>query len=356
MRFNKDKWAAGWQTFFGKVLRRQYTNASEDGLESLMYFIESDEEWDNLGTDRVALAQVAYFLATIGWETGWTFLPVVEKRASSRQPDIKQIQDRYWHTGYYGRGYIQLTWKDNYEKMGKVVGLDLVRNKDKVIEPSVSYAIASEGMRKGLFRRYKDGSQVKLSDYINDNSIDFVNARNVVNGDTGKNGRAIAEFAKKILNSVLSPAWLSNTESVDAYDSTEIITASPNLSTDSAGNNSTGPATEPWKKPVLVTPTAPKDTTGPRSIKAIITTILSTAGLSITSVIGKVEGWLSDPSTTWIIITLIAGIFLLASVYVATRIYIKNKREERAWVLDQQRIAIFSNPNMYNVELDATIQ
>ncbi len=45
-------------------------------------------------------------------------------------------------TKYHGRGYIQLTGKYNYEKAGKALGLDLVKNPDLVEKPEVAAKVA----------------------------------------------------------------------------------------------------------------------------------------------------------------------------------------------------------------------
>lgn len=39
------------------------------------------------------------------------------------------------YQGYWGRGLIQLTWKDNYKKAGDALGFDYVKNPDLVAQP-----------------------------------------------------------------------------------------------------------------------------------------------------------------------------------------------------------------------------
>ena len=52
---------------------------------------------------------------------------------------------------YRGRGYIQLTGKDNYARYGKLIGEDLVANPDRANDPDVALKIAIAYMkdRKG---------------------------------------------------------------------------------------------------------------------------------------------------------------------------------------------------------------
>ena len=55
----------------------------------------------------------------------------------------------------YGRGYVQLTWKNNYLTLGKALGLgdDLAKNPDHVLDPDIAYEIMSYGMRNGSFSK-----------------------------------------------------------------------------------------------------------------------------------------------------------------------------------------------------------
>lgn len=63
--------------------------------------------------------------ATIAVESA-SFLPAIEKKADeNRRPALWKLQSRYWSSGYYGRGYIQLTWKANYEHYGDILGIPL---------------------------------------------------------------------------------------------------------------------------------------------------------------------------------------------------------------------------------------
>lgn len=62
---------------------------------------------------------------------------------------------------YRGRGLVQLTGKNNYEEMGKKLGLDLVNNPDLANQPEIASKIAAQyyADRKNRFN-YKDISQV----------------------------------------------------------------------------------------------------------------------------------------------------------------------------------------------------
>lgn len=119
------------------------------------------------------VAQLAYVLATVRFETAQTFQPVRE--AFSRDEAWRKQNLPYYP--YYGRGYILLTWRANYEKMGKLVGQDnLVDDPDKALDPKLAAQIACVGMREGSF------TGRKLSDFVIDGAPDFINARRIING------------------------------------------------------------------------------------------------------------------------------------------------------------------------------
>lgn len=48
---------------------------------------------------------------------------------------------------YRGRGYIQLTGKENYERYGKKLGIDLVNDPDLANDPSIAIKIAAEYLK-----------------------------------------------------------------------------------------------------------------------------------------------------------------------------------------------------------------
>ena len=139
------------------------------------------------------IRQLAYVLATIRWETAGTFLPIRERRASrERSPRLWELQNRYWRTGFYGRGYVQITWEDNYRLAGRRLAgqtftLDgretriepdtFVRHPDIMLHPDVAYLVCARGMLEGWF------TGRRLDHYIREGlPPDYVNARRIVNG------------------------------------------------------------------------------------------------------------------------------------------------------------------------------
>ncbi|WP_336065625.1 glycoside hydrolase family 19 protein [Mesoflavibacter sp. CH_XMU1404-2] len=118
-------------------------------------------------------SKLAYILAT-AWHESW-LKPIKEIRAA-QGTSLYNTQNQYWYTGYYGRGFVQLTWQSNYQKMGNWLGIDLVNNPDLALQPDIAAKILVYGMINGSF------TGKKLSDYITGSYNDFYNARRVVNG------------------------------------------------------------------------------------------------------------------------------------------------------------------------------
>jgi len=67
---------------------------------------------------------LAYVLATTYHETDKKMQPIAEygkgkgRSYGKVDPETGEV--------YYGRGYVQLTWKTNYEKYAKILNIDLV--------------------------------------------------------------------------------------------------------------------------------------------------------------------------------------------------------------------------------------
>lgn len=132
--------------------------------------------------------KVAYILGTVYHECG--FRSIKELRAKAGTP-VWKMQEKYWHAGYYGRGFSQLTWRYNYKKFSPIVGFDLVKNPDKVLEPAIGAKIIVTGMRRGLFTG-KD-----LDNYFNPTTTNWYDARRIVNGTFMAD--KVADAALKIL-------------------------------------------------------------------------------------------------------------------------------------------------------------
>lgn len=138
--------------------------------------------------------EVAYVLATVFHETGGTMAPVRETFAKTHKEAMRRLKGvKYAERGYYGRGFIQITWKDNYQRMGELLGVDLVNNPDLALNAEIAAKICVIGMMRGLF------TGMGLSNYFH-KTADPINARKIVNGlDKAK---LIARYYHEILDAL----------------------------------------------------------------------------------------------------------------------------------------------------------
>jgi peptidoglycan hydrolase-like protein with peptidoglycan-binding domain/predicted chitinase len=154
--------------------------------------------------------KLAYVLATAFHETGRTMQPVKETQFGDKVPDDAVVKARltkawkagklpwvkhdYWSGGFFGRGYVQLTHEANYARAGREVGLDLVAEPDRALEPAIAVRVLVQGMMEGWF------TGKKLGDYITGTAFDFKGARAIVNGSDKDD--EIAGYAMAFLNGI----------------------------------------------------------------------------------------------------------------------------------------------------------
>lgn len=129
----------------------------------------------------------AYVFATTFHETAHTFRCVIE--AFNKSEDWRKENLRYYP--FVGRGYPQLTWEKNYEKFGKILGLDLVKHPELTLIPENSFKILIIGCRDGLF------TGVSLADCVENGVPNYKKMRKVING-TDK-ADLIAGYAEQFL-------------------------------------------------------------------------------------------------------------------------------------------------------------
>ena len=196
--------------------------------------------------------QIAYILATAQHESRFG-TPMYERSQSlvedrnpfSQNPDgswtgrnhltgqqmtaatFEQLETEYWDAcyggmlgnepgttdaaRYRGRGYVQLTGRNNYERMtnslneagfsyaidGVTYGgqgnppIDLLANPEHINQvPDLAARVLVSGMSAGSF------TGRKLADSINQNGVDFTDARRIVNGDVAQNGALVGGYAQ----------------------------------------------------------------------------------------------------------------------------------------------------------------
>jgi len=130
--------------------------------------------------------QCAYVLATFH-ETAHTMKPVREYGGETYLKKKKYYP-------FVGMGYVQLTWRANYEKASRKLGVDFVTNPKLLLKAEYAAKILVVGMLEGWF------TGRKLADYITLYKSDFIGARRMINGtDRARDIAAIAEQYDKLL-------------------------------------------------------------------------------------------------------------------------------------------------------------
>jgi putative chitinase len=165
--------------------------------------------------EGMPLAWTAYALATSYHETASTMQPIKEYGGQtyfSRMYDVSGARPKMAIANgntcagdgpkYCGRGYVQLTWKNNYAKAGQRCGVDLVQYPDKAMQADVAAKILRHGMNEGWF------TGKKFADYIPQKRAErlhFTNARRIING-TDKAAQ-IADHAMKFQAALEAGGW-----------------------------------------------------------------------------------------------------------------------------------------------------
>ena len=136
--------------------------------------------------------QIAYVLSTVKWECSfknqWEIWEWKWKK-------YWKVDPATWHA-YYGRWFIQLTWKENYQKYTQIIQsswkefkdnnwnpikwkIDLVNNPNIILQ---SNDLAAFILMDWMKNWWPDRIETKkLSYYINDTKTDYYNARSIVN-------------------------------------------------------------------------------------------------------------------------------------------------------------------------------
>jgi len=166
MRFDREVFFDNVRNeLFGGALSQQQV----DGQNVLL----ACWEYEATGTPMTDIRWLAYVLSTVYHETATRCWPVTEYGSA----DYLQSKP-YWP--YIGRGYVQLTWEDNYRKMASILGLiedrDLVAHPEVALDSLIGARILFRGMAEGLF------TGAKLGQFFSETEDNPIDARTIING------------------------------------------------------------------------------------------------------------------------------------------------------------------------------
>lgn len=171
--------------FAGKITKGQL-----EGMEAILNEYEA-RGWSDL-------RWLAYLLATVYHEVAKTMQPIEEYgkgRNKTYGYKVKYSGKKYFTPDkiYYGRGLVQSTWYENYEKLTKAnnKGWDFLNHPELLLQIDPSVWAAFQGMSTGLY------TGKNLSQYFNKSTEDWINARRIIN--VLDKADLIAEYGKKFL-------------------------------------------------------------------------------------------------------------------------------------------------------------
>jgi putative chitinase len=162
------------------------------------------------------ISWTAYALATAWHETAHTLQPIKEYGGpkyynrlygvEGSNPNRARLNGNM-HPGdgakYCGRGYVQLTWRNNYRMAGDKLHVDLVNDPDLALNPDVAGRILRHGMKEGWFTGKRFDSYLPATGKANE--AQFQAARRIING-TDK-AVTIAKYAGQFQDALEAGQW-----------------------------------------------------------------------------------------------------------------------------------------------------
>ena len=146
------------QIYFDSVRKSLFAPSLDQGQVDGQNAILTRWEADPATID---LRHLAYALATVKHECASTMLPIEEYGHGSgmeygeKDPETGQT--------YFGRGFVQLTWRENYSKADRELGLDGEKScewhAENALHPLIAADIMFRGMLEGWFRGDSKGRQ-----------------------------------------------------------------------------------------------------------------------------------------------------------------------------------------------------
>ncbi|QZT38991.1 hypothetical protein K5X82_08850 [Halosquirtibacter xylanolyticus] len=197
--------------YFYEVYSTKFEKITDDLKKSFEIIFEGIEKYVTQKGQPFTKKQIAYILATIKHETK-VYKPVVESYWCSEEARKKYYEEmydpvlgknesrrraalKYGNTAkgdgvrYAGKGYVQITWKNNYKKAMDKFEVNFVDNPELALVPKNAIDITLYGFDIGMF------TGKSIHDYIGEVQCDYLNARRVINGQD--QAKRIKEYACK---------------------------------------------------------------------------------------------------------------------------------------------------------------
>lgn len=182
--------------FFDNIKYYLFKSFNQDQVDGLNVFLDWYDNENPPIPEKYHIDDrcLAYILATTYHETAATMQPIAEY-GKGKGKSYGNPAGPYGQC-YYGRGYVQLTWYDNYKRQDDKLGLNeaLVKNADLALDPQIAKDVIIKGMYDGDF------TGVGLGKFFTIDLTDWYNARTIVNGHDRASD--IAAYAEKFANAL----------------------------------------------------------------------------------------------------------------------------------------------------------
>lgn len=342
------------RTRFYKLFRpvfREITgrNLTPTQVKHLNFLLDNFESSPWFSQD---IRRIAYALATIHVETfipksNSRYAPVTEFGGQKyfAKYDSGRLARKLGNTPetdgdgflYRGRGFVQITGRDNYRKFG------IAASPDDALDPQIAFRIMEEGMRYGKF------TGRKLVDYLL-NGTNYKGARRVINGQD--RAAEIADYAQRFEQVLKDSADASASDIVSPNNLSSPTEAPPPPSDERSDPSETN------APPITTTLETPEGTTTvtttsePVTVKAVAMGIWSKIVAGIAAITGLginfgtvIETRLSEITLNQVIILALGTALVILAVF-----YVK-KRQEAADMKTHALIAAASDKDRHTVVL-----
>lgn len=365
MRFDREIFFPEYRKHFGSLTQQQV-----NGLTRLLDRIEADP---HIPDNKTGLFFAAYMLSTVRRETAYTFMPIHEyggtkyfiRRYGSQTRVGKRLGNDTPEEGaiYAGRGDTQTTGEDNYERAeealrreypeivadferrtGRLFDLTVgdqpndLSDPDNMLDPAISYAVMSFGMRTGMF------TGRKLSQFVKNGKPNYLGMRGIINGtDHDDLFAADAQAFEKILTASLTKSSTKSPAVVRPENEQTPVTNLPAVGGSESDGSDASSLESPPENVVTVTQTEPIQT------NSILDSVQKKAEwfsgkllaipAAICSVIASAWSYITSAPSV-LTISIIAAGALIVTVYLILYIWLKRSRESNTHAIRMEELRL----------------